>query len=195
MAEIKIEKKSPVWPWVIGIIVLIAALIYFLGSGGDDDVPIVEETETIDTANQNTGQPVNDAVAEYIQFIDADGTMGLNHEYTSNALSKLQSAIQSKAGQAGVDISADMSKVAEHADHITNDPFETSHANSIRSAAEILTNAMHTIQAAKYPDLASKVDGVKNAAEKIDPSMLTLNQKVAVKSFFEKSADLLQEMN
>ncbi|TDW52779.1 hypothetical protein EV144_1011472 [Flavobacterium sp. 270] len=29
MAEIKIEKKKPIWPWVLAVL-LIAALIYFI---------------------------------------------------------------------------------------------------------------------------------------------------------------------
>jgi hypothetical protein len=29
MAEIKIEKKKPIWPWVV-VVLLISALLYFL---------------------------------------------------------------------------------------------------------------------------------------------------------------------
>ncbi|PBJ10101.1 hypothetical protein [Flavobacterium sp. ACN6] len=29
MAEIKIEKKKPVWPWIV-VVLLIAALIYYI---------------------------------------------------------------------------------------------------------------------------------------------------------------------
>lgn len=29
MAEIKIEKKKPIWPWII-VVLIIAALLYFL---------------------------------------------------------------------------------------------------------------------------------------------------------------------
>ncbi|MEO6177122.1 MAG: hypothetical protein ABIP27_18355 [Flavobacterium circumlabens] len=29
MAEIKIEKKKPIWPWII-VVLIIAALVYFL---------------------------------------------------------------------------------------------------------------------------------------------------------------------
>lgn len=40
MAEIKIEKKKAIWPWIIGIIIL-GLLIYFLAFNKDN-----KETET-----------------------------------------------------------------------------------------------------------------------------------------------------
>lgn len=45
MAEIKIEKKKPLWPWVIAV-VLIGALIYFIFL--KDNETQVENTSTIE---------------------------------------------------------------------------------------------------------------------------------------------------
>ncbi len=36
MAEIKIEKKKPIWPWII-LVLVILALLYFLVFADDDD--------------------------------------------------------------------------------------------------------------------------------------------------------------
>lgn len=38
MAEIKIEKKAPVWPWIILTIILVAAFIYYLVATNKVDV-------------------------------------------------------------------------------------------------------------------------------------------------------------
>lgn len=38
MAEIKIEKKAPVWPWIILTIILVAAFIYYLVATDKVDV-------------------------------------------------------------------------------------------------------------------------------------------------------------
>lgn len=43
MAEIKIEKKKPVWPWIIAIL-LIAAVVYFIFCR-DNEVQGVRSTE------------------------------------------------------------------------------------------------------------------------------------------------------
>ncbi|MBF6608248.1 MAG: hypothetical protein ITG00_05880 [Flavobacterium sp.] len=45
MAEIKIEKKRPVWPWIL-LILGIAALIYFLVFR-DADTDLIDDQEDI----------------------------------------------------------------------------------------------------------------------------------------------------
>ena len=188
MAEIKIEKKSLVWPWVLVGLLVIGALIYYFGFRNNDQPEVVQTPS-------DTTELKSDAVAQYIQFVSEGRTMGLDHKYTNGALSRLISAISAKAQQTGYDVKADLEKVIEHSDHITKDPFETTHANSIRSAADILANAMQNMQKAKFPNLTSQADEVRSAAMSINPDVLTLDQRDAVKSFFQKSADLLQSMN
>jgi len=50
MAEIKIEKKKAIWPWIIGIIIL-ALLIYFLAfndrKAKDKDETATEELTSV----------------------------------------------------------------------------------------------------------------------------------------------------
>ena len=75
------------------------------------------------------------------------------------------------------------------------DPFETTHADNIRKADDILTNILQNIQKAKYPGLADEVAALKSASESIKPGVLTLEQKDAVKNYFAKASDLLQKMN
>jgi hypothetical protein len=43
--------------------------------------------------------------------------------------------------------------------------------------------------------LTNEVEALKNAATSIKPSILTLEQKDAVKNFFATASDLLQKMN
>ena len=108
---------------------------------------------------------------------------------------KLTRAITAKAGQIDHGISANLETVKKHADQITQDPFETTHANSIRKAAGILTDAMQNMQKAKYPNLSGRADEDRDAANSIKPDVLTLEQRESVKTFFGKSADLLRNMN
>jgi hypothetical protein len=78
---------------------------------------------------------------------------------------------------------------------ISSDPFETTHADNIRKADDILTNVLQNIQKAKYPGLADEVAELKSASESIKLDVLALEQKDEVKTFFIKAADLLQKMN
>ncbi len=52
MAEIKIEKKKPVWPWILLILVL-AALVYFYIKGDEND-PMDGEVQTIDSTDTSS---------------------------------------------------------------------------------------------------------------------------------------------
>jgi len=43
--------------------------------------------------------------------------------------------------------------------------------------------------------LSEEVDALKNAATAINPEILTLEQRDAVKNYFAKAADILDKMN
>lgn len=191
MAEIKIEKKKPIWPWILAALAAIALLAYFFYDK-DDDVAL-ESSETTDLTSV---QENNSTVAAYVDFVRSDtAEMALDHHYASEALTNLTQAIGAMADEADYDVKADLDEIRQYADQITNDPFETSHANSIRKAADIATRALQNLQRAKYPSLSGDVEQVGNAASAIDPDVLTLDQKDQVKGFFDRAADLLAKMN
>ena len=59
MAEIKIRKKKPVWPWILLVIILaILAFLYFYGSMAENDDNEIDETDDIalilESSNVNT---------------------------------------------------------------------------------------------------------------------------------------------
>lgn len=186
MTEIKIEKKKPVWPWILLGLAIVALLIYLLYD--KDEKPV--STELINVHENNS------TVAAFVTFINADtNKMSLDHAYTNEALLKLTGAINAMAGETGYNVQADLDKAKEYADKITNDPFETTHADNIRKATDILSTSLQNLQQAKYPQLAAEAEDLKNASASINPDALTLDQRDAVKSFFSKAADLLQKMN
>lgn len=200
MAEIKIEKKALVWPWILAALVIAGLLVYFFmlpGDSNDDLNAGQEEQNTEMNASPATAvMPGDDggAVASYVAHVDAGRNMTLDHDYTSGAISKLTEAVRAKAAQLDLDVTADLMEVEQYAKQIQQDPMETTHANSIRSAADILARAMGNMQQRHYPDLNKNADQVKEAATRIDPNTLTLEQRDAVKDFFDRSASLLQGM-
>ena len=138
----------------------------------------------------------NATVGAFVTFVEEDQeNMDLSHEYTNEALNKLINATDAMANEVGYDVEADMQEVRQLADKITQEPFETTHANSIKEAATKLEGVLQNIQQEAFPTLTGGTDAVKNAAEGIDPQELTLNQKEDVKNFFRESAELLEQMN
>lgn len=208
MSEIKIEKKKLVWPWVLLGLALFAVLIYFLlfyeYNGETNEVlkraELIESNENLEIETKETNlisiNENNSTVETYVKFIEKDDNkMGLNHEFTNEALLKLIDATNAMANEVRYEVRADLEKAAKYAEMITIEPFETTHADNIRDAVDILTKVLQNIQKANYPGLTREVTDLKNAAESIKPGVLTLNQRNEVKNFFRKAADLLKKMN
>lgn len=191
MTEIKIEKKKPVWPWILLVLGLLAAVWFFFFRNDKDDTAETANNGALIDVHEN-----NSTVAAYVTFINSDtNTMSLDHSFASEALTKLTDAADAMATEAGYDVKVDIAKAKQYADEITKDPQSTTHADKIRSAADVLSNSLQNMQQAKYPGLSAEAAEVKSAAAAINPETLTLDQRDAVKSFFRKAADLLSKMN
>jgi len=200
MAEIKIEQKKQIWPWLLVGLVIAALLVYLLVFRDSDKITeAVSEADDITNTSETDLLGVNEnnlTVAAYVNFVDQNKEkMSLDHEYTNEALLKLIEATNAMANEVGYEVRADLDKAKEYAKMITKDPFETTHADNIRKADDIITNVLQNIQKAKYPGLAADIEALRSASELIKPGVLTLDQKDAVKNYFSKASDLLQKMN
>jgi len=202
MAEIKIEQKNQVWPWLLAGLVVAAIVIYFVmfrDNDKENTIDVVTQENYISGTNDTNLLGVkenNSTVAAFVSFVKNDTSrMRLDHAYPNKALLKLKAATKAMAGEIDYEIRADLEKVEESAILITNEPFDTSHAKNIRNAADKSTTALQNMQLAKYPWLSEEVDALKNAATAINPEILTLEQRDAVKNYFAKAADILDKMN
>ena len=61
MAEIKIEKKSsPIWPWILLIIIIVAGVIWYFSDDADGMRRTDQEEMYQDTAGYNDNRNDND---------------------------------------------------------------------------------------------------------------------------------------
>jgi len=196
MAEIKIEKKKPIWPWILLLLVPSMFVVsWFLIIQNDEDGK-VELVKTKDTEVLIDVRENNNIVGNYITFINSGAnTMSLDHKHTSEAIIKLTDAVDAMADEVGYNVRVDIAKAKQLADEITVNALATTHADKIRSAADVLSTALQNMQQAKFPELSNEAANVKSTAAAINPQTLTLEQRDAVKSFFRKAADLLNKMN
>ncbi len=196
MAEIKIKKKTPIWPWILGGIVILLLLYFFVFANDNADDTIYNDDVTteqvINEDNINTQENLNGVteITAYTSYI-ADPEMDMSHEYSNGALSKLIAATKATADALDVDIEADLAKANAQADEITKNPKSLTHANNIKNAAEHISRALGTIQNEKFPQLKSQYNEVETATANIDPASPTLQQKDAVKTFYSKAGNLL----
>jgi hypothetical protein len=215
MAEIKVEKKNNYWGWILGGLLAIGVIAWFLVADTDgapeiDDVEQVstEEGEVSDVstnedpraaameaAKAEIKQNPDRELTEFAAFIGDKSKMGLNHEYTSEAMVKLVNATIERAVVADIDVNQELQSAVQKAEAITNDPMDVDHADKIKQAYLSITSIIEKVQEEKFPKLSDEVDEVRNAAESIDPAVLTLNQKEKVNHYFDEAADVLQKMN
>lgn len=205
MAEIKIEKKKPIWPWILAALAVLLVL-FLIFSGSDDDVDIDSETMTTDTLEMDddtydtdtlTSNQTSMEVNEYVTYIrqDSEARMGLQHIYTETALTRLAAAVEAKANKANVSVQQEMDRVDSVADYLNEDTYQDQHADSLRVAFQQISNAIEKIHQQSGQNNNIDVEGLKSRAEAVKPGQLTLNQKDDVRAFFDKAADLLQQMD
>lgn len=233
MTEIKIEKRKPIWPWVLAGLVVVALVGYFIFTGDDNTrndrqesaygiesdndnetrnqygedndnrgMAIIDGNEDgadIDnrnrTGNEQNGQR-NQAVASYIDFVNNRvENRDLDHQTISQAFKHLTDATDAKASEVGHSTTSELQNVKQTIEQITNDPFETTHADKIRKTADVLSNELMKIQEAKYPDLKNEASKVRDASNSIEPEELAFDQSDEIKDFLTESAALLEEMD
>lgn len=212
MAEIKIEKKKPVWPWILLGLIILAIILYFVFTDNtddvddfDDDTEQVTDTtfqdnqmmdrDTIGWNNDTIGGVDSQSVSRYIAHVDDTTRMGVDHEYTNNALVHLINAVEAKADERNIDLNTDLEEIRTDAQQITQNPQATNHADKIKSAGSKIAEALEKIQQEGYPNLSEEVQEVKTAVQEIESSTLTLEQKDRINSFFKEAADVLRNMS
>ncbi len=212
MADIDIEKKNPVWPWILAaVIIAVILLIIFIDTDSADE-EVVDEApieNTTAVSNLNGGENLIEAeesiatVESYVTFINNnEWEMGLEHEYTHDALIMLTDAIESLANEVDYELGANLGEVRDIANTITEEPLSEQHGNRITEAFRILTDALMGMQQAYYPTLSEDVANMdedvtrlEEIARNLNPDELTLEQKEIVKSYFNQAAQVLNEMN
>lgn len=206
MAEIKIEKKQPVWPWILLGIIILAVILYFVFADDDNDDLLEEDNteqvitpmETEDDLETVTWEEDNlsgdESVSNYMAHIGDTERMGIDHQYSSEALVFLINALENRAEEANINTDVEIEELKNNVRDIKEDPQTLTHANSINNVGTKIVNLMEKMQMEKFPDISQDVQEVRTALQNIQPSIPTLDQKEAVNSFYNEAGDVLQKM-
>ena len=204
MAEIKIEKKAPIWPWILGLLLLMAigAGIYY-ATLNDNEVEtevVADEIPENEITPQETGADSNTLPAEVSAFIAfaeednpyAEGEMEIHHRYTGDALRKMGNALEALANKKGMadkmNIRDVHSKLDKAADEIQKNWKETDHADHIKKAFLMVSGTLNQLAD------GSTNEDLRKEAQDIDPNTLTLEQKADVKDFINKTAKVMNQL-
>jgi len=218
MAQIRIEEKknTSILPYILGLLLLglVAWGAFAFLDDEDNDSALLDQEEIeaplAEMATEITGQPdgtytdldkddievYRESFAKFMTYTtDMKGEMGLDHEFSHNALTYLAEATENIADAYDVDITDNTSRAKQLADEITVDPMATNHAEKIRMAAINITETLERVNTTVMNNKAtnSLVD-LRKEAQAINGGTLTLNQKEDVRGFFRAARAVLAEM-
>lgn len=205
MAELNIERKErSVWPWVLGGLLLLALLIWFLFGRSDDREavtagPVAGDTVVTAPAAAAGGEELPAAVSEFVRFSETPvtGTATQAHDYTADGLRKLADAlgaVSQGVTVSGVDVEERLGAIRTHADAMQRDPTSTQHALQTREAFLIASGLMQQFQEARFTGLTAQVGEVNDAASAVQSDRPLLDQMTEVQRFFERAAHAVREM-
>lgn len=208
MAEIKIEKKKPIWPWILAGLIILGVILYFVvADNDDDDFDEEENTEEVaaptDTeVNEDTDTATweddslsgDESVSKYLSHIGDKKKMGINHQYSNEALIHLINALEYKAEEANINTQVEIQELKDDVRDVKKEPQSLTHANTINDVGTRIVELMEKMKNEKFPDISQDVEEVKTALQNIAPSIPTLDQKDAVNSFYKEAGDVLEKM-
>lgn len=189
------NKKKLIWPWIL-LVILVGIAIYFFAfrEDGVDEKPMEQSVENPEPEKVVLNDESISTIEDYEMYVKEDKDMGLDHEFTHTALSKLIAAVGASAEALDVDVSSDLNEASQNADDITKDPLSLDHADKIRKAGNLIVRALNKIQSEKYPDMGEEMDAVRAASQNIMVDSMTLDQRDDVKEFFQTTMGLLSKM-
>ncbi len=220
MAQIRIEEKKTggsIWPWIIGLFVL-GLIVWGVAEAFDEaDETYTEEVREDGgtVAGVATGIDENNNYKDYetpdnnytemsgrylATTENMEGEMGLDHEFSHQALTELAMATRALAEQKGLmdhaDVRSKIDRVERLSNEIMEDPMAGDHADKIKMAAMLITEILEDVDGQAYDDqYSSEVDALRTEAQAMSAETLTLNQKEDVRSFFRQAREVLQRMS
>lgn len=213
MAQIRIEEKTTgggsIWPWIIGLL-LLGLIIWGVAEAfeeADEEVyteEVIEDDEVVapvatDVDDYEDADYARDREAYLLSTEDLEGEMGLGHEFSHRVLTELAQATTSLAQDKGLNEGAMRDKsdrVMALANDITEDPMAGDHADKIKMAAMLITEMLEEIDKEAYNGAsAADLSTLREEAQAIDGTTLTLEQKADVRSFFRQARMVIERMS
>lgn len=207
MADIRIEKdkNKPVWPWILALLVLVAVGWWIFADNDPVEAePITYEAPVLEeerVSNELTGVSAIGAVSEFTEFVEEPyegADMGLDHEYTSDGILRLQNALVALAEQEtsmDAEIQERMTALEEVAREIQTDPQSLQHADKMQEAFVRAAELMDAVQEDSFLEADADVTEVMEAARAINPQENALDQKDKIRNYFVEAKEALETMS
>lgn len=212
MAEIKIEKKKPMWPWILLVLIILGIIAYLVYDNQDkidlnddfDDGITNEQVLDSQTSPQDHSQTTDYSSNTYNQYAAFEGSISdstriaVDSSYTKKAYYNLTKAVVNVADENSVEDSKELKDLREFSMLITkvSSPLgKKEDAKNFKTAGDKVVKVLEDIQSKNFPGLQSEVSDLKQINEKIDGYVNMNSQQTSIYEFLRKSRDILRTMN
>jgi hypothetical protein len=210
MAEIKIEKKKPVWPWILVLLIVIAAIAYYLWRSqghdleddfGSDDTEVRQDetgsnyqTSEDDTTHILSGINSDVEMVEFLSSISDSTRIGTDSDYTKNALLRLVERTRTTVARFGAGMDEPLENLKKARDRIEQDAGTAGFSKEIKSVGREITAALGTLQQKEFPGLSGEIEEAKSALADIASDVEASEQTKRIAQFFEEFGEALNKM-
>jgi|GEM_PF-751568 len=215
MAEIKIEKKKPVWPWILLIVVILAIVAFIIyqnqSSDGfnddyDDDYSGVEiENDNDDTLYEDNAiydTIRNDeygtaAMTALMESMRDSVRFGTDSTYTKTALKSLVQLTVFKARAYDVESNAALTNLEQYAESSVSTDSRMDKSDKLQTQLKKVSDDVVKIIEALQPKAnlaAAAVTNLKNTASKISNTTALSKQQATLQTFFRQAHDILHDL-
>jgi hypothetical protein len=199
VAKIDVEHRKTTPPW-IWIVVAVVALLVILGlwfalsdDNGIDD-PFADEQVEEDRRDEEPPNEVR-SFGDFVREGDDRHEIGREHEYSREGFHHLADAIDALADRrdAGDQFETQTDSIRARADRMQDDDEAAIHANLARQNATEGADAIQSLQQ-HHQGSGADVGAVRSAANNIDGQTPLLDQRDAVRNYFERAHRALDQM-
>ena len=213
MAEIKIEKKKPIWPWILLILLILGVIAYFVYANNDDDyqddnVDDVRNEQVMDTIGrpmteggvQNPDGSYGSAYDNYQAFegsITDSTRIAVDSSYTKKAFANLAKLVVKKADENNIEDSPALTDLREFSVliiGIAKTSTNMDNFKNFKTACDKVAKVLGDIQEKNYPNLKQQTSELKQMADDISASVPMAEQQQKMTAFLHKTRDILQAM-
>ena len=215
MAEIKIEKKKPVWPWILLGVLIIGIIAYVLVNNNDDDFSDdsddymsneIEDTRKDSTDTYNSRSTIYNPDDDYedsknsmaeLMIVMKDSTrFGTDSTFTKEAFQKLAKVTVEKAKEFNIETSTALSSLELNTSMTSSSTTDHTKLNTqIKSMSDNITSVIEAIQKKQMPNKETGVSKLKQTSAKLNTTTDLAKQQANIQMFMRQAHDLLHNMN
>jgi len=186
--EFKTSLNTPTFIKKTGLIIIASGVLFACNDGNKKEDEEIEFEQTMEVEEDTVSNYAyeSNAVADYLTYIDGEDEYEEMQEEIDpeTALQKFAAAVSERSRDFGMEADEKLETIGDS----LSEP-----ANDMNTQLQTAIASLEKLQENSYEDLSEEVDELKAELQEID--MQADDAKEKLRSFFNKAADVMEEMD